>query len=158
MFFGFSGKSEPAPVIDKELPEEPSRPAITFTAKHQYRGGAHIIAGETDMPTPCHILDWGVIAGEEIVIIDFTLSTEAEACAQVITPTRFKVKFEAPEGIELVVEDQKLINVKGIDKQLVGQTAAKIRNLRKPEPYKGKGIKYFGEVIKTKPGKAAKTA
>jgi len=66
------------------------------------------------------------------------------------------VIFEKPEGIELVVVDNKNITVKGIDKQLVSQTAAKIRELRKPEPYKGKGIRYFGEVVRTKPGKAGK--
>ena len=66
------------------------------------------------------------------------------------------VVFEKPEGIEIVVEDNKNVVVKGIDKQLVTQTAAKIRELRKPEPYKGKGIRYADEVIKTKPGKAGK--
>jgi large subunit ribosomal protein L6 len=66
------------------------------------------------------------------------------------------VEFKQPEGIELEVVDNKNITVKGIDKQLVGQTAAKIRALRKPEPYKGKGIRYADEVIKIKPGKAGK--
>jgi len=66
------------------------------------------------------------------------------------------VIFETPKGIEIVVEDNKTILVKGIDKQLVSQTAAKIRELRKPEPYKGKGIRYFGEVVRIKPGKAGK--
>ncbi len=66
------------------------------------------------------------------------------------------VEFKKPDGIELIVEDNKNITVKGIDKQLVGLTAAKIRSLRKPEPYKGKGIRYSGEVVKTKPGKAGK--
>ncbi len=64
------------------------------------------------------------------------------------------VEFEAPEGIELKVEKQ-AINVSGIDKQLVGQVAAKIRSIRKPEPYKGKGIRYEGEYVKIKPGKKA---
>jgi len=66
------------------------------------------------------------------------------------------VVFEKPEGVDLIVEDNKNIVIKGIDKQLVGQTAAKIRKLRKPEPYKGKGIRYAGEVVRTKPGKAGK--
>lgn len=66
------------------------------------------------------------------------------------------VVFEKPEGVEILVEDNKNITVKGIDKQLVGQTAARIRKLRKPEVYKGKGIRYAGEVVKTKPGKAGK--
>jgi len=66
------------------------------------------------------------------------------------------VIFEKPEGIEIEVEDNKNVVVRGIDKQLVTQTAAKIRELRKPEPYKGKGIRYADEVVKTKPGKAGK--
>ena len=66
------------------------------------------------------------------------------------------VVFEKPEGIEIVVEDNKNVVVKGIDKQLVTQTAAKIRELRKPEPYKGKGIRYADEIVRTKPGKAGK--
>ncbi len=65
------------------------------------------------------------------------------------------VKYAAREGIELVVEKM-TITVKGIDKQLVGQTAAEIRSLKKPEPYKGKGIKYADETIIRKAGKAGK--
>ncbi len=65
------------------------------------------------------------------------------------------VKFTAPPGITFSV-NQNQINVSGIDKQLVGETAAKIRRIRPPEPYKGKGIKYIGEVIRRKAGKAAK--
>lgn len=64
------------------------------------------------------------------------------------------VKFIAPEGIKLTVE-KNVIKVSGIDKTLVGQTAAKIRELKKPEPYKGKGIRYQGEVIRRKEGKKA---
>ncbi len=67
-----------------------------------------------------------------------------------------KVNYDAPEGIKISVE-KGVISIKGIDKQLVGQVTAKIRAIRKPEPYKGKGIRYLGEVIKLKPGKAAKT-
>lgn len=68
------------------------------------------------------------------------------------------VEFEAPEGITLDVVDNKNITVSGINKQLVGLTAARIRKVRKPEPYKGKGIKYIDEVIRRKPGKAGKVA
>lgn len=64
------------------------------------------------------------------------------------------VEFEAPEGIEFDVPDNKNIKVVGIDKQLVGLTAARIRKLRKPEPYKGKGIKYSDEIVRRKPGKS----
>ncbi|HTX56741.1 MAG TPA: 50S ribosomal protein L6 [Candidatus Acidoferrales bacterium] len=68
------------------------------------------------------------------------------------------VVFEAPKGITLTVEGQNKIHIDGIDKQQVGQVAAKIRALRAPEPYKGKGIRYEGEVIRKKLGKAGKAA
>lgn len=61
-----------------------------------------------------------------------------------------------PEGVETIVEGQNKIIVKGIDKEKVGQHAAEIRDKRRPEPYKGKGIKYADEVIKRKVGKAGK--
>src|SRR3989344_6448347 len=67
------------------------------------------------------------------------------------------IEIEAPKGIEFRV-DKNIITVSGIDKQLVGQIAADIRAKRKPEPYKGKGIRYFGEVIKRKAGKKAVAA
>lgn len=66
------------------------------------------------------------------------------------------VNVEAPEGISFDVPDQTTIHVIGHDKQLVGQMAANIRALRKPEPYKGKGIRYAGERVIRKAGKAAK--
>ena len=66
------------------------------------------------------------------------------------------VEMEDPEGIESVVEGQNVIIVKGIDKEKVGQYAAEIRDKRRPEPYKGKGIKYSDEVIRRKVGKTGK--
>jgi large subunit ribosomal protein L6 len=67
------------------------------------------------------------------------------------------VDVQAPAGIELEVEGTNKIHVRGIDKELVGQTAAEIRGLRPPEPYKGKGIRYEGEYVRRKAGKAGKT-
>lgn len=66
------------------------------------------------------------------------------------------VEFPPPEGITFSVEGTTNCSVSGIDKELVGQVAAQIRAIRKPEPYKGKGIKYAGEVIRRKAGKAGK--
>ena len=65
------------------------------------------------------------------------------------------VKYKSKDGVNLTVEKM-TITVSGIDKQAVGQVAAEIRSLRKPEPYKGKGIKYADEVIRRKVGKAGK--
>ena len=66
------------------------------------------------------------------------------------------VIIDAPEGIEFVVETPTRLTIKGIDKQLVGETAANIRKIRKPEPYKGKGVRYAGEQVRRKAGKAGK--
>ena len=66
------------------------------------------------------------------------------------------VEMEDPEGIETVVDGQNKITVKGIDKEKVGQYAAEIRDKRRPEPYKGKGIKYADETIRRKVGKTGK--
>ncbi len=66
------------------------------------------------------------------------------------------ILVEAPEGISFKVENPTKFSVEGIDKQRVGEVAAKIRKLRKPDPYKAKGVKYAGEVIRRKVGKAGK--
>ncbi len=66
------------------------------------------------------------------------------------------VPVKAPEGVTFEVQSPTRFVVKGIDKQVVGETAAKIRKLRKPDPYKGKGVRYQGEVIRRKVGKAGK--
>ena len=66
------------------------------------------------------------------------------------------INITAPEGITFAVEGANKLTVSGIDKQLVGQVAANIRGLRKPDPYKGKGVRYAGEHIRRKVGKAGK--
>ncbi len=66
------------------------------------------------------------------------------------------ITFNAPDGITFTVEGPTRLGVQGIDKQLVGEVAANIRKLRKPEPYKGKGVRYAGEHIRRKVGKAGK--
>jgi large subunit ribosomal protein L6 len=66
------------------------------------------------------------------------------------------ITIEAPAGISFAVENPTRFSVQGIDKQLVGEVAANIRKLRKPDPYKGKGVRYAGEQIRRKVGKAGK--
>jgi large subunit ribosomal protein L6 len=66
------------------------------------------------------------------------------------------IVFDAPEGITFTVEGPTKLGVVGIDKQQVGEVAANIRKLRKPEPYKGKGVRYAGEIVRRKVGKAGK--
>ena len=64
------------------------------------------------------------------------------------------LRYEPPEGIQITCSDQTHITVSGHDKQAVGQVAAEIRAFRKPEPYKGKGVRYVGEYVRRKVGKA----
>ena len=66
------------------------------------------------------------------------------------------ITFDAPTGITFAVDGPTKLGVQGIDKQLVGETAANIRKLRRPEPYKGKGVRYSGEQVRRKVGKAGK--
>jgi len=68
------------------------------------------------------------------------------------------ILFSPPEGVKLEAPAPTAITISGIDKQLVGQVASKLRSFRPPEPYKGKGVKYEGEFIRRKAGKAAATA
>ena len=65
-----------------------------------------------------------------------------------------ELQVPIPEGVKVTVPDQQHVVIQGIDKQKVGHFAASVRALRKPEPYKGKGIRYFGEVVRRKQGKA----
>ena len=65
------------------------------------------------------------------------------------------IQYDIPKGIDIKVDKQVNIVISGIDKQMVGRVAAEIRALKKPEPYKGKGIKYVGEHIRRKAGKSA---
>ena len=67
-----------------------------------------------------------------------------------------QIEIDPPEGITFEVENPTRLAVVGIDKELVGQIAAKVRSTRKPEPYKGKGVRYSGEYIRRKAGKAGK--
>ena len=66
-----------------------------------------------------------------------------------------EIKKEIPDGLEVTCPDQTHVVVRGCDKQQVGEFAAEVRAIRKPEPYKGKGVRYQGEHVKLKPGKAA---
>ena len=66
-----------------------------------------------------------------------------------------ELQVEIPAGLDVTCPDQTHVTVKGCDKQAVGQFAAHVRSLRKPEPYKGKGVRYVGEVVKIKAGKSA---
>ena len=102
----------------------------------------------------------GVTAGFkkrlELVGIGFKVNLTSDKLILLVGYSH-SVEIEQPEGIKFQVEDNK-ISVSGINKELVGKVAAEIRKVRPPDAYKGKGIRYEGELVKLKPGKAAKAA
>ena len=105
----------------------------------------------------------GVSDGYEkkLLIIGVGYSAKVEGKTLVLSlGYAHKVNFPIPEGIEIRTEqDPKgntVVFISGISKELVGEVAAKVRSMKKPEPYKGKGIRYFDEFVKIKPGKSAK--
>ena len=105
----------------------------------------------------------GVSNGYEkkLLIIGVGYSAKVEGNTLVLSlGYAHKVNFPIPEAIEIRTEqDPKgntVVFISGISKELVGEVAAKIRSMKKPEPYKGKGIRYFDEFVKIKPGKSAK--
>jgi large subunit ribosomal protein L6 len=102
----------------------------------------------------------GVTAGFtkelEIVGVGYRAASPNPARLDLALGFSHPVAVDAPAGITFEVPIPTRIIVKGIDKELVGQVAANIRKIRKPEPYKGKGVRYAGEVVQRKAGKAAK--
>lgn len=92
----------------------------------------------------------------EIVGVGYRAIAQGDSRLELALGFSHAVVVEAPTGITFEVPVPTRIFVKGIDKETVGQVAANIRKLRKPEPYKGKGIRYAGEVVRRKAGKAAK--
>ncbi len=92
----------------------------------------------------------------EFVGVGFRVSVEGKNIVMEVGFSH-KVEFPIPEGLEAKV-DKQILTLSGMDKQLVGEVASQIRRIRPPEPYKGKGIKYTDEVVRRKPGKAAKAA
>ena len=92
----------------------------------------------------------------ELVGVGYRAQSKGKNALELQLGFSHPVKYSAPEGITLEVPSQTEINISGIDKQVVGQVAADIRALKKPEPYKGKGIRYVGEHIIRKAGKTAK--
>ncbi len=92
----------------------------------------------------------------EIVGVGYRVLSKGPAQLEFQLGYSHSITFNAPDGITFAVEGPTRLGVQGIDKQLVGEVAANIRKLRKPEPYKGKGVRYAGEHIRRKVGKAGK--
>jgi large subunit ribosomal protein L6 len=97
----------------------------------------------------------GYIKPMEIVGVGYRVAAEGKDLVFALGYSH-PVPVAAPEGITFVVESPTRFRVEGIDKQLVGEVAANIRKLRRPDPYKGKGVRYAGEVVRRKVGKTGK--
>ncbi|MEP6981631.1 MAG: 50S ribosomal protein L6 [Nakamurella sp.] len=97
----------------------------------------------------------GYIKPMEIVGVGYRVAAEGKNLVFALGYSH-PVPVTAPEGITFVVESPTRFRVEGIDKQLVGEVAANIRKLRRPDPYKGKGVRYAGEVVRRKVGKTGK--
>ena len=98
----------------------------------------------------------GFVKELEIVGVGYRAAASGPSRLELQLGFSHPVVVEAPEGVTFEVPAPTRISVRGFDKQLVGQVAADIRKLRKPEPYKGKGVRYAGERVLRKAGKSAK--
>jgi large subunit ribosomal protein L6 len=107
---------------------------------------ANMVAGVTD----------GFEKKLEIVGVGYRVLSRGPTQLEFTLGYSHSITFDAPDGVTFTVESPTRLAVQGIDKQQVGEVAANIRKLRKPEPYKGKGIRYAGEQIRRKVGKAGK--
>ena len=92
----------------------------------------------------------------EILGVGYRAAAQSPTKLELALGFSHPVFVEAPEGIQFEVPAPGRVIIKGIDKEAVGQVAANIRKIRKPEPYKGKGVRYLGEIVRRKAGKAAK--
>lgn len=90
----------------------------------------------------------------EVVGVGYVVSLQGDTLSMRVGLAN-EIKKKVPTGLKVICPDQTHITIQGCDKQQVGQFAAELRSARKPEPYKGKGVRYQGEYIKLKPGKAA---
>ncbi len=97
----------------------------------------------------------GYSKGLEVVGTGYRVAAKGESLEFALGYSH-SITVDPPKGISFVVEGNNKVTVNGIDKQAVGEVAANIRKLRKPEPYKGKGVRYAGEVVRRKAGKSGK--
>jgi large subunit ribosomal protein L6 len=98
----------------------------------------------------------GFVKELEIVGVGYRAQAQGTNAIELALGFSHPVRVQAPEGVTFEVPQPTRVVVRGFDKQLVGQVAADIRKIRKPEPYKGKGIRYAGERVQRKAGKSAK--
>jgi large subunit ribosomal protein L6 len=152
-------KGELKQLIDRDIKVEVKDGQVTFTRptdqiRHRALHGlyrsiiSNLVKGVTDgYQRKLELIGVGFKAANQGNIVDLTLGYS------------HNIIFEIPKELKVATAQEKgqnpIITLDGIDKQLIGQVAAKLRGLRKPEPYKGKGVRYVGEVVRKKAGKAA---
>jgi large subunit ribosomal protein L6 len=152
-------KGELKQAIDRDITVEVKEGTITFARptdqiRHRALHGlyrslvSNLVKGVTDgYERKLELIGVGFKAASQGNVLDLSLGFS------------HNIIFEVPKEIKVATVQEKgqnpIITLVGIDKQLIGQVAAKIRGLRKPEPYKGKGVRYVGEVVRKKAGKAA---
>jgi large subunit ribosomal protein L6 len=152
-------KGELKQTIDRDITVEVKDGQITFARptdqiRHRAMHGlyrslvSNLVKGVTDgYERKLELIGVGFKAANQGNLLDLSLGFS------------HNIVFEIPKEIKVATAQEKgqnpIITLEGIDKQLIGQVAAKIRGLRKPEPYKGKGVRYVGEVVRKKAGKAA---
>jgi large subunit ribosomal protein L6 len=152
-------KGELKQAIDRDITVEVKEGTITFARptdqiRHRALHGlyrslvSNLVKGVTDgYERKLELIGVGFKAASQGNVLDLSLGFS------------HNIIFEVPKEIKVATAQEKgqnpIITLVGIDKQLIGQVAAKIRGLRKPEPYKGKGVRYVGEVVRKKAGKAA---
>lgn len=152
-------KGELKQAIDRDITVEIKDGTITFARptdqiRHRALHGlyrsliSNLVKGVTDgYERKLELIGVGFKAANQGNVLDLSLGYS------------HNIIFEVPKEIKVATAQEKgqnpIITLEGIDKQLIGQVAAKLRSLRKPEPYKGKGVRYVGEVVRKKAGKAA---
>jgi large subunit ribosomal protein L6 len=152
-------KGELKEAIDRDITVEIADGQVTFSrptdqGRHRALHGlyrallSNMVKGVTDGYTrKLELVGVGYKAANQGNVLDLALGYS------------HNIIFEVPQELKVVTAQEKgqnpIITLEGIDKQLLGQVSAKLRSLRKPEPYKGKGVKYVGEFIRRKAGKAA---
>ena len=156
-------------IITVEGPKGKLSQKICPAIKVEFEEGKVVVTRENDekatrayhglMRQLIHNMIVGVSEGyqKNLVIVGVGYKAELKQNIMVMTLGYANdIEYVIPEGIKVALDGPTKISVSGIDKQLVGQTAAEIRSLRKPEPYKGKGVKYDTEVVRSKSGKSGK--
>ncbi|MBC7949701.1 MAG: 50S ribosomal protein L6 [Chitinophagaceae bacterium] len=152
-------KGELKQTIDRDITVEVKDNQVTFVRptdqiRHRALHGlyrsiiSNLVKGVTD----------GYVRKLELIGVGFKAASQGNVVDLALGYSH-NIIFEIPKELKVVTAQEKgqnpIITLEGIDKQLIGQVAAKLRSLRKPEPYKGKGVRYVGEIVRKKAGKAA---